>query len=115
MLAAAVLAACAPVQLRTARAPTETCELALTSGSLERHPQTGLGIANGDGVLAVEWPFGYTARTDVNLLQLVDERGQVVAREHDRVNVGGSMADDAGPNPVWRACGPVTVESNVGG
>jgi hypothetical protein len=90
--------------------------LALTSGSLERHPLTGLGIATSDvEITAVEWPFGYSARMDLQTVVLVDERGVDVAREHDRVNVGGGFGAEAAPNPVWHACGSVTVESNVGG
>ena len=110
------LVACAPIQLRTARAPAQMCDAALTSGSLERHPTSGLGIDSGDGiVLAVQWPFGYTARVDLSAAELVDETGKVVAREHDRVNVGGGMGGELGPEPFWAACGPVTVESSIGG
>ena len=104
------------MQLRTAQGPAVECDAALTSGSLERHPTSGLGINSGDGfVLAVVWPFGYTARTNLSTVELVDETGKVVAREHDRVNVGGGMGGELGPEPFWAACGAVTVEPNTGG
>ncbi len=111
-LVALVLVACAPSQLRTAPAPATACDLALTAGSLEKHPQTGLGIAESDVLVhPVQWPFGYSARMDVSSIVLVDETGKVVAREHDRVEVGGGMGADG----VWFACGPVSVVSNEGG
>jgi hypothetical protein len=84
---------------------------ALMVGSLERHPATGLGIATAEGATPVEWPFGYRARLDGSGVVLLDGTGNVVAREHDRVNVGGGL----GAGGVWFACGPVTVESNTGG
>lgn len=80
-------------------------------GSLERHPLTGLGVGTANGVTPVEWPFGYSARVVGASIVLVDGSGKVVAREHDRVNVGGGL----GAGPLWFACGEVTVESNVGG
>jgi hypothetical protein len=110
-LAALVLAGCS-VPLLTAGAPSESCDLALIAGSLERHPQTGLGIAtSGEEVTPVQWPFGYSARMEITTIALVDEKGKVVAREHDRVEAGGS----AGAGGTWLACGPVTFVSSEGG
>ena len=80
-------------------------------GSLERHPVTGLGIGTANGVTPVEWPFGYSARLAGPSVVLLDGSGRVVAREHDRVHVGGGL----GAGPVWLACGDVTIESNEGG
>jgi hypothetical protein len=115
-LALFAVAGCSPIALRTRAEPATDCHLALMSGSLERHPQTGLGIGTSEPeIMAVVWPFGYTARMDLATFVLVDEKGQIVAREHDRVNVGGGMGDEQGPNPMWHACGPVTVESQLGG
>ncbi len=111
-LVALAFAACSPSQLRTAPAPATACELALMAGSLERHPQTGLGIAGSDVDLTpVQWPFGYSARTELSTIVLVDESGKVVAREHDRVEVGGGLGNDG----VWFACGPVRFVDNTGG
>jgi hypothetical protein len=110
-LAASVLAGCS-VQLLTAAAPSESCDLALIAGSLERHPRTGLGIGtSGEDVTPVRWPFGYSARLEISTVALVDETGKVIAREHDRVEAGGSA--DAGG--LWIACGPVTSVSSEGG
>ncbi|HEY7599728.1 MAG TPA: hypothetical protein VH741_07370, partial [Candidatus Limnocylindrales bacterium] len=74
MLAAlAVLGACgaepAPsatgpqlIALRTAAQPPQACMDALASGRLVPMAVTGLGLLAADGtVMAVEWPFGYTA------------------------------------------------------
>ena len=117
-LTAALTIACTsvapPFAIRAAQAEPQACMDALAVGSLEQHPQTGLGIADGDRTMGVEWPFGYSARIDVQGVVLLDETGKVVAREHDRVNVGGGMGG-AAPNDVWFACGDVTVESNEGG
>ncbi|HUQ43605.1 MAG TPA: hypothetical protein VM451_04235 [Candidatus Limnocylindria bacterium] len=109
-------AATLPASLRTAQAEPDACMDALMSGSLERHPQTGLGIGTSDvEITPVEWPFGYSARMEVASVVLLNEKGVVVAREHDRVSIGGGMGG-AGPIPsLWFACGPVQVESNTGG
>jgi len=113
---AACGAATLPASLRTAQVEPQACMDALMSGSLERHPQTGLGIGTSDvEITPVEWPFGYSARMDVASLVLLNEKGVVVAREHDRVSVGGAMGG-AGPIPgLWFACGAVQAESNEGG
>ena len=109
-LAAAVLAGCS-AGLRTASAQSDACDLALIAGSLERHPETGLGIATSDvEVTPVQWPYGYSAYTEMESIVLIDERGEVVAREHDRVEAGGG----SGPGGMWMACGPVTYVSNEG-
>ena len=119
LLAATVLggslAACfsttAAFGIRTAQAAPQACMDALMAGSLERHAATGLGIETSEGTTPVEWPFGYRARLDGNAVVLLDETGKVVAREHDRVNVGGGL----GAGNLWFACAPVTVEPNTGG
>ena len=109
-------AATLPASLRTAPVQQQTCDLALLAGSLERHPQTGLGIGLSDvQVTPVEWPFGYSARVEGTSMLLLDEKGTVVAREHDRVQVGGGMGGAVGANEVWFACGGVSVVSNEGG
>jgi hypothetical protein len=93
------------VALRTAAAPTDACMDALIGGRLVRHPGSGLGIASSDGqVTAVEWPFGYTAGSAAGRIALVDERGRVVAREGDEIQVGGGFGTQ-----LWHACAPVSV------
>lgn len=117
-LAAVVLAAfvgvavagCTPVAIRTPARQPDGCMQALMHGTLTKHEATGLGIADRNGVvLPVEWPFGYSARMEVSKIVLVDEKGFVVAREGDFIQVGGGMGTGPAPNAVWFACGPVTV------
>jgi hypothetical protein len=106
----ATVTACTPVSIRTPAREPQACMDALMQGTLAKHAQTGLGIAEQDGVvLPVEWPFGYTARIEVSKIVLVDEKGFVVAREGDLMQVGGGMGAGPAPNAVWFACGPVTV------
>lgn len=119
-LAGLALSACNPASprlaIRTAAAPAQACDAALLAGSLVRQPQTGLGIAQSDvEISAVEWPFGYTARTEGGLVVLLDETGKVVAREHDRVSVSGGSGSGPGGISMWFACGDVSVVSNEGG
>lgn len=89
-----VLAGCT-VQLRTAPAAVQDCDLALGSGQLAANPQSGLGfkIASGE-VLPVVWPYGYSARRGVSGTELIDEKGAVVAREGDFVTAGGGTGND---------------------
>jgi hypothetical protein len=109
-LIAVILSACTPVSIRTPARVSQVCMDALMSGTLAKEQETGLGIADQDGiVLPVEWPFGYSARMEVSKVVLVDEKGFVVAREGDEVQVGGGMGAGPAPNAVWFACGPVTV------
>lgn len=111
---AATTPTAAPAQafaIRTAPVQPQACMEALMAGSLERHALSGLGIGTADGVTPVEWPFGYSARVVGSSIVLLDPSGKVVAREHDRVHVGGGF----GAGPAFLACGEVTFESNIGG
>jgi len=103
---AVVLSGCS-VQLRTAPAPVDVCDDALTSGRLVTSAQSGLALVDSTGhVTEVLWPFGYTARRGVSGVELVDEKGATAAREGDFVEMGGGL----GANDVWGACpGTVTV------
>lgn len=94
------------VAIRTARAPSQACDDALLSGTLATHPGTGLGIAAADGATTpVEWPFGWSARSEAGRVVLLDATGKVVAHEGDRVAVGGGL----GVEDVWYACGPLEI------
>jgi hypothetical protein len=108
ILVAVTVAACsliAPaVGLRTAPQPPMACMDALATGTLVKHPQSGLGISSGKESMPMEWPFGYTAHNEVGRLALVDEAGRVVAHEGDEIMVGGGFGTD-----VWHACGPVSI------
>jgi hypothetical protein len=106
----ATLAGCSPVSIRTPAKDPQACMQALMHGTLAKQTQTGLGIADPDGVvLPVEWPFGFSARIEVSKLVLVDEKRFVVAREGDEIQVGGGMGAGPALNAVWFACGPVTI------
>ena len=116
--------ACAPVTvtkaasapfLRTQPAPLSACDAALLAGGLERHPGTGLGIQNADGIIGVEWPFGYSARVDGASIVLLDGAGNLVAREHDRVEIGGGLGTAADGAPLWKGCGIVHMVPSTGG
>jgi hypothetical protein len=79
---------------------------ALLGGTLTQNPQSGLGVTSADRQsMPVEWPFGYSARSELGRLALVDETGQVVAREGDEISVGGGFGTQ-----FWHACGPVTID-----
>src|SRR5688572_7233733 len=70
-----------PVGIKTAPAVAQACMDALMTGVLAVNNQSGLGVTGADGeVMAVEWPFGYTARTELGKTVLVDETGKVVAK-----------------------------------
>ena len=100
-LAAIVLAGCTSVGIRTASQPSEACMMALLSGTLVEDPRSGLAVSDGQGnVTPVEWPYGYSARNELSTIVLVDDRGQVVGREGDQVQLGGGLGDE-----VWYACG----------
>ena len=103
---AVVLSGCS-VQLRTAPAPVNGCDDALLSGRLVTSAQSGLAVVDSTGhVTEVLWPSGYSARRGISGIELVDEKGGVVAREGDFVEMGGGL----GANDVWNACaGSVTV------
>ncbi len=93
------------IAITTAPVANAVCMEALMSGRLTRDARTGLGVTASDGQqMAVEWPFGYSARNDGGRLALVDDTGKVVAREGDEIQVGGGFG-----NLMWHACGPVSV------
>ncbi len=98
---ALLLAGCNTVPLRTASAPATACDAALTSGTLVNNRPNGLALtaANGEGI-EVLWPYGYSSRGIVGSMELLDERGQSIAREGDYVEIGGG-SDGQG---VFVAC-----------
>lgn len=88
--------------IRTAAQQFDACMDALMSGTLARHPQSGLGIANEGEQTPVEWPFRYSARVIEGRVILLDETGKAVAAEGDAITVGGGFG-----NQFWHACAPV--------
>jgi hypothetical protein len=110
---AAAMAACATPQpadavvLRT-RVPSspEACPMARTEGTLVRHPQSGAGLRDDAGAQwQVIWPPDYTARDEGGRLAVRDAGGKVIAREGDRVEIGGQ---DVGGG-TWLGCGGMSV------
>ena len=80
------------------------CPQALLSGTLARAAANTAVVATESGEQAVEWPFGYSVRTDP-VFSLLDLSGNVVATEGDPVYVGGGMASET--DEVFVACGYV--------
>jgi hypothetical protein len=93
------------VAIRTAPEVAQACMDALAGGTLAANNASGLGITSAEGEqMAVEWPFGYTARNNLGRIELLDETGKVVAKVGDEITVGGGFG-----NQFWHACGPVSV------
>jgi hypothetical protein len=93
------------VAIKTAPEVAQACMDALAGGTLAASNASGLGITSADGdQMAVEWPFGYTARNNLGVIELLDETGKVVAKVGDEITVGGGFG-----NQFWHACGPVTI------
>ena len=93
--------------IRTAAQTFDACMDALIGGTLARHPQSGLGIANEGEQTPVEWPFRYSARVVEGRVILFDETGKAVAAEGDEITVGGGFG-----NQLWHACAPVNRVAN---
>ena len=111
-LALLVLAGCGtPVGLRTQPAPISARMDALATGTLTSSNLSGLAIKANDGtIVEVEWPFEYTARREAQGLTLVDSVGQIVAREGQRIQMGGGTGADG----VFHACpGSISVVHEI--
>src|SRR6476646_5204012 len=91
------------IALRTQPQETpEACPAALISGTLVRHPESGIGIRDSAGrVLQVVWPRGYYARDDGGTLAVTDQSGNVVAHLGDNVGIGGGEMIEG----TWLGCG----------
>jgi hypothetical protein len=83
------------IDLRTASEPSEGCYTQYSSGRLAVDPRSGLGVIEPDGdLVAVTWPFGFTARPEPSGAVLIGDDGEVIAREGDTVGfTGGPSAD----------------------
>ena len=69
----------------------EACPQARTEGILVRQPQSGAGLRDNAGAVGqVIWPTDYTARDEGVRLVVLDGGGNVLAREGDRVEIGGA-------------------------
>lgn len=96
------------IALRTQPSLAVACPAARIEGTLVRQSRSILGLRNDqDLVLQVIWPYGYSARDDGGRLAVLDATGTVVAREGDRVAIGGGEIQ-AG---TWLGCGGMLAPS----
>ena len=94
-LVVVVLTGCAG-QLRTGpQNMGNACDASLISGVLAPSPATGVGIRDLEGIVQpVLWPFGFSSRFDGTAVVLFDGTGQLIAREGDQIEAGGSAGAD---------------------
>ncbi len=97
----------APPPLRHPGTEDGVCRLALMSGIVARHPDSGLGIKGrqSDKAFPVRWPFGYTARHEPDGIVLIHPDGSVAAGEGDMVRFGGGL----GEGDIFEGCGGVEL------
>jgi hypothetical protein len=101
-----------PVSPQPPPAGVAACMDALASGELVADARWGVALGQVDGpTIQVMWPAGYSARQMAGMIELLDERGVVVARVGDAVTIGGGF----GAGNAWWACGapnrgPLPVE-----
>ncbi len=70
------------------------CHDALLAGRLVAHPAWGLVVqAGSDPPLRIVWPHGYAGRVAGDRIELLDNRGDVVARSGDSIEMGGPAAN----------------------
>jgi hypothetical protein len=82
------------------------CPAGLLEGELVADDEFGFVVAHADGFTsAVTWPHGYVAR-DAPRRELLDDTGDVVARDGDHVALGGGEGS-AGPGFV--VCGQLDI------
>lgn len=78
----------------------------MIEGELVKDAQFGLGLREADGTTRmVIWPYGYAARSVGIAVELVDDGGSYVARDGDRVRIGGGEIEGGS----WLGCGGTTV------
>ena len=103
-----------PIAIPTQEPPTAgtpgPCPAALTEGRLVADSVQGIALIEGDDTRRpVIWPYGYFARATSRGLEVVDSEGVVVAREGDRVEIGGGETGPNGDTRPWLVCGEVVV------
>ena len=82
------------------------CPAARTEGTLVRHPESGAGLRDNEGVVwQVIWPTEYTAREDGGRIVVADGAGMVIAHEGDRVEIGGAEVEGG----TWLGCGGMSI------
>lgn len=79
------------------------CPAARLDGTLVADAGSGTAVLVGDELKPVIWPFGFTARDDAGVIEVVDASGNVVARTGEVVALsGGEITSDG----RWSTCGP---------
>lgn len=70
------------------------CHDALLAGRLVAHPAWGLALQAGAGApIRIVWPHGYAGRVAGDRIELLDHRGDVMARSGDSIEMGGPAAN----------------------
>jgi len=84
----------------------EACPGALLEGELLRDDDEGFLARHAEGfVTPIVWPDGYTVH-DGETRELIDPSGAIVAREGDRVALGGGFTPN---DTAFIVCGPFSV------
>lgn len=82
------------------------CPASYIEGRLIPHPDRGAVLeVTPEDVVMVAWPYGYSGALIDGRFALLDTAGAVVAREGDRVRIGGGER----PDGFWRGCGGTVV------
>jgi hypothetical protein len=98
-----------PIPLRTAPPnPGDACPTAEGRGTLVGHPESALGLRREDGLHAVIWPNGFSARHEVTGWLLVDADGAPVAKAGDTIVFAAAYFS----NGEILACGNFEVVSS---
>lgn len=90
-----------PLLTQPSPQPGEACAAGRIGGVLTADPTYGLGLSSDGAVRGVIWPHGYSARHEPGGIVLIDRLGQIVAREGDRIVMGGFMSDDHVNHPCY--------------
>ncbi|HEY7527203.1 MAG TPA: hypothetical protein VIA82_10285 [Candidatus Limnocylindria bacterium] len=97
--------------IKTDRSVVKVCPAARVGGTLVTDDEWGLTLENpGTGRHRVTWPHGYSARRESGVVYLVDDRGEVIAREGDHIHAGGASDDDG----TAHVCFGITVDVPAG-
>ncbi len=96
---------------QTTAAACGGCPAALLPGVLvAQGSELAIQEDTGGFLRPIEWPLGYSVRSDSNGLVLTDIFGTVKAREGDHVSLPGGETSSDGP---WGVCGEVQVDEDV--
>ena len=106
-LMAALVIGCADPIVAESPVACEDALLGPVTLQLSEDGQATVGVPDGAVAVPLRWPAGYGLRPDANGGDIVDERGEAVARIGDVVWLGGGFASDDG---AFHVCGDVMHE-----